>query len=151
MGEKEWLRDVTVYQAYGDTAWYVLYETEATYMRLTHRGTWSRDDMDIYWKSQAEAFAALHVAPCPMEDPSARIAALESTERELREAVRVLGNRIRVGSELHEFMRTEYSHRDKDRKVMNRKRARMKTAFFLACDEVDANPIAAAAVREAGR
>lgn len=80
-----------------------------------------------------------------------RVSELEQTERELRDAVKVLGNRIRVGSELHEFMRTEYSQRDKDRKAMNRKRARMKTALFVACDEVDANPIAAAAVREAGR
>ena len=70
---------------------------------------------------------------------------------ELREAVRLLGTRIRVGSDLHDFMVTEYSQRDKDRKAMNRKRARMKTALFVACDEVEANPIAAAAVREAGR
>ena len=120
--EKQWLRNVSVCAVHGDSAWYVCYEDNVLRLRLTHRGTWSMDDMDIYWKSQAEAFAALHVAPCPLEDPHARIA-------ELQEAVRVLATGLRSYI-------MDQAVGDWTRDIS---------------DEVLANPIASAAVREAGR
>lgn len=88
MSDKEWMRSVTVCEVHGDSAWYVCYETKTHRLRLTHRGTWSMDDMDIYWKSQAEAFAALHVAPCPLEDPYKRIAELNAEIARLRSVCR---------------------------------------------------------------
>ena len=85
-----WLKYTSVCGTIDDTSWYVCYDDKVHRLRLTMRGTWSRDDMDIYFRTKGEAFAALHVAPCPLEDPYARIAALEATERELREAVKVM-------------------------------------------------------------
>lgn len=132
--DKEWMQSVNVHAAFGDALWYVAYETESSYLRLTHRGTWREDDMDIYWKSQAEAFAALHVAPCPLEDPYARIAALEATERELREAVKVLAEVAVVLKDVQDGDELWFG----DFTV-----SRVAKAM--------ANPIAAEAVREAGR
>lgn len=65
---------------------------------------------------------------------AARIAELEATERELREAVKVLAESVaidaRIGIDANEPM---------------------KNASFAAFDAVQENPIASAAVREAGR
>jgi hypothetical protein len=80
---------------------------------------------------------------CEWTEASNRITALE-------EALRVLAKRIRVGCDFGTFMREEYPVAGKDKKAMNRKRARFKNALFIACDELDANPIAAEAVRKAG-
>lgn len=66
---------------------------------------------------------------CQWEEASARIAALEATERELREAVKVLASDLRSYIE-------DQAVGDWTRDIS---------------DEVNANPIAAAAVREAGR
>jgi hypothetical protein len=79
----EWLSNVRIEKSVGDSGWYVCYHDGKNRLRLTIRGTWSVDDMDIYWKSQAKAIHALNVAPCPFDDPHKRIADLE-------EAVRVL-------------------------------------------------------------
>ena len=73
-----WLKHTSVCGTIDDTSWYVCYDDKVHRLRLTMRGTWSRDDMDIYFRTKGEAFAALHVAPCPLEDPYARIAELES-------------------------------------------------------------------------
>lgn len=149
--DKAWLRDVTVCGVHGDTAWYVCYETKTHRLRLTHRGTWSMDDMDIYYQTKGSAYAALHVAPCPMEDPYSRITELESTITHLRE----------VAAEQHAW--EEMAERcglppkpDAAEKciVELREAVRVLAAELarvpeLVTDAVLSNPIAAAAVRGA--
>jgi len=117
----EWLNNVSVCPVHGDSSWYVCYEDKTHRLRLTHRGTWSIDDMDIYWYSRADAYAALHVAPCPLEDPYKTIA-------DLRSAVNVLATNLRSY-----IMDQAVGDWTKD-----------------ISDEVNANPIAAEAVRKAG-
>jgi len=145
--EKQWLRDVSVCAVHGDSSWYVCYETKTHRLRLTHRGAWSMDDMDIYWKSQAEAFAALHVAPCPLEDPYARIAALESTERELREALKVLA--VAADTPMAWKLRTCPECQKIRRDINNNPIA--LAAIKEVEDAAFGYPIAAAAVREASK
>jgi hypothetical protein len=77
-----------------------------------------------------------------LRQQAARIAELEA-------AVKVLGIRIRAGCDLGEFMRNEYPKDGQDRKTMNRRRNRLKNSLFIACEDLDNNPIAAAAVRKA--
>lgn len=170
--EKQWLLDVSVCAVHGDTAWYVCYETKTHRLRLTHRGTWSMDDMDIYFRTNVEARVALNNAPCPLEDPYARIAELESTIAHLRnvaseqhaweEMAERCGLQLKPEAaeknvnELREAVRVlaVYAHR---RTLQAQKLDTMpyvKQQVFLgtlgqAKNDVLANQIAAEAVREA--
>lgn len=83
----EWLQNVIVNPSLDNHGWYVCYTDKTHRLRLTNRGTWSRDDMDIYWPTQAKALAALQVAPCPLDDPYARIKELEE---ECRKSSKIL-------------------------------------------------------------
>lgn len=79
----EWKKHTKVVQAHGDSAWYVQYESpgiKSPRLRLTIRGTWHPDDMDIYWRTKGEAYHAMETAKPPMTERD-RIATLESTCR----------------------------------------------------------------------
>lgn len=159
-----WLKHTSVCGTIDDTSWYVCYDDKVHRLRLTMRGTWSRDDMDIYFRTKGEAFAALHVAPCPLEDPYARIAELESIVKNFdafMAALAAIGphagkpdshieallDKVKLVNELEAALKvlaSEVVGNAKDRAVGKHWDAEINDAVW-------ANPIASAAVREAGR
>ena len=86
-------------------------------------------------------------ATAELQSRSARIAALEATERELREAVKVLA---KGGSDMA-VMIDKYAAVDTDKQETVDAYIAAAAKCRQSADAVEDNPIAAAAVREAGR
>ena len=68
--ETDWRQHTKIHKAFGTEEYYVCYHHKHIRLRLTHRGTWHADDMDIYWHSISEAQERLKEARSPLTEES---------------------------------------------------------------------------------
>lgn len=77
---REWVKHVRVHDAM-DGSHYVCYHVNDVRLRLTNRGTWDADAMDIYWPTRGAAYGALAVAPAPtLCDEALRAVVIEAIQ-----------------------------------------------------------------------
>lgn len=89
---EDWKTHCRVKRALARRNWFVTYEPPGLTprLRLTHRGTWHADDMDIYFPTKGAAEYALEIAQSPeVSDPHQRLAYLESICRQAASLLRV--------------------------------------------------------------